>query len=324
MSICTTFRACGLLAAVILAGVPTQGRAEAQTSISLGSSDFDNGIGLPATSQQTTELNKTLSTTYSARSFYVDREGVRHTTGGLLSTASATTSAGLSRILIGGGLVYVPAPDPFFSNFPAYTFGSAGSSFSDIWTIQGGREGELARGTVYVQTDFRLETNNVVDVDPGNPLFQVGIGFDVGSSRGSDSVVWGVSDVFDAPGRFNSALSFTAMRGERVFLSSSIVAQVSGSHCGIQDPDSRQTCTISFDASHTSYVSKIVLDDGFTLTSESGELVATDLGYQYRAVLDQISPVPEASTSAMLLVGLLGLGAEAHRRRRRDLRPPRD
>lgn len=71
--------------------------------------------------------------------------------------------------------------------------------------------------------------------------------------------------------------------------------------------------TRSFDSMHTSRLQRIELPIGYTLSAESGEIVAYDGAFVYRAAL-----VPEPSTYALFPVGLLALVAA----RRKQARPP--
>lgn len=61
--------------------------------------------------------------------------------------------------------------------------------------------------------------------------------------------------------------------------------------------------------------------DPFSLAVSEGGIPATTNGYTYALHFDLQTPVPEASTWAMMLVGFVGLGYGAYRRSRRNDRP---
>lgn len=297
------------LAAVVLLALASAGAQAAiySEAVVFASDPF---IEEPVIRLSTDESGEVLSASMTAKVGYF-----RYATGEYVQTGSvsgetyAATFYGVNRVGSASGLGYVAAPENDRGNsIPGYTGASAASSWTDLWTIVGGTPGSTVSGVVKGHIDFGLALTGPVEVGPGTSGLQASYVFQANDG----SVIFDDMDFLSTSGgplkTIDWEVNFTARSGESFFAESVFVAATN--QCGISDPVST-FCAYAFSATRSSIMDLVTLPEGYSLTSQSGEIVTHGGGFTYQASLDEVAPpVPEPETFFMLAVGL-GLVAGA-------------
>lgn len=229
-------------------------------------------------------------------------------------SSAAATDFGINRVGVTGELFGISEPGLFAF---AYASGIADSRWNDRWTIGGGIAGDLLTVSLSGRTTYDLF---LTGVSMPNPALQLGHGIYAGSPVGSDQVFFAADEfVTSAPaGYIDWVLSFNARSGDEVQVGMYLQAQLDGGSLGLNlgATDKR----IAFDAMHTSLLESIEIPFGYSITAASGQLVAHDGGFAYRAVLAELAnegTVPEPHTLALAALGLFATGLASRRRRRK-------
>lgn len=255
-------------------------------------------------------------------------DGSTHTLATVTSSASAATDYGINRVSAAGGFVrntstipglsQIEGPFPFYSDPIAIATSGAISLWYDRWTVTGGAPNTAVSVTVHGTIDFDLTASGRFLEDVRTNAFIAQARFFVPSVE--NPLVADTVDFIAAAGPSGHGLiSWSQTFSVGTYSSIDVAAEfrASDTPANIADYNVDGGASVAFSAMHTSKITSIELPDGYSLTSESGQIVAHDGAFAYQAVLnDSALPVPEPSTYAFMLAGLGVVGFTARRNKR--------
>jgi hypothetical protein len=186
---------------------------------------------------------------------------------------------------------------------------ATGENYCDSSSISGGAPGDLVSVSLSGRTTYRFAITDIAGITDTRS-FNVEQSFSVSTRPDFKSVVLDTADFVSNAGAgfVDWSMNFVGTVGMPVNVNSYFDAS---SDCcydvlsGTQDYD----VTYSFDSMNTSRLQRIELPSGYSLTADSGEIVAHDGAFADRAAV-----VPEPQTWALLVFGLGVLGRRAARR----------
>jgi hypothetical protein len=239
------------------------------------------------------------------------------TSGSVSGSALAETDYGLNRVAVSGGIVGI-------SSFPDFGFafvdGLGYSIWNDSLLVSGGAVGDLVNLSLSGRTTYLLDLTGGASVSSGSPALQLEQQFVADSSIGSGRVTLDTDDFAAAApqGFLDWTVSFAAHSGDTVTLTMVMQASLSSSFLGLDLGITDKH--VIFDSSNTALLKTLDVTDGYSLSAASGELVADNGAFAYRAVLaaTPVTPVPEPETYALMLAGLAAVGVAARRRKNRE------
>lgn len=295
-------RSMQVAASLVLAGACYSGTAAAQTIYSFARTYGSEAVP-PIVGVESSAPGEVVSQSASQDGYYYDPDKTYF--GTVTGQASAATHYGINRTSAGAGLIGISEPGRFGV---AYVNADAQSSWADVWTITGGNTGDPITLSLSGRTTYDLSL--LGGAQPDAPALQLYLGVQIYGTHGTDQRSFdnSVFVAHQADGYFDWSLSLIALSGEIVGVGASMQAGLSPSFAGVDLGTTRKL--FSFDAMHTSKLEFVTLTDGYSIGAASGELVAHDGGFAYRAVL-----VPEPGTYALTAAGLLALFVTIRRRK---------
>ena len=298
-----TCAACVLIASTFAAS------AQLLPAVNSSAASFGSDTVPPVIQSTTSVAGEIVSQSATASAYLHNSPDGPVLVGSVGGSSSAATDFGINRVGVGGGLIGIAEPGAFAF---AYTSGQSFSRWNDSWTVGGGTMGELLTVSLSGRTTYELSLAGGA-IDPR--ALQIGQGFNAGGSQLS----WSSDDFFAnaAAGYIDWVLSFDARSGDEVQVAMYFQASLDGGSLGLDLGTTNKG--IAFDAMHTSLLESISLPIGYSLTAESGQLVAHDGGFAYRAVLAELAnegTVAEPQTLALAALGLFATGLASRRRSR--------
>jgi hypothetical protein len=261
----------------------------------------------PFSSQYTTQPGEWLWATGTSQNSYVPASNEGRIGYGPIAFGNAHTNTviGANRLRLNAQFVTAFAgypEDASSATFYSTVDASALSRWYDTWRVTGLPDGSPVKLTLSGTVDFSIYGSLYWPLRTS--------GYDIKYSvfvQGADAVTLTTPD-FDTgagPGSIDWTYSFEWTAGTPVLIGSILsLDTLAGPIAALQ------TCVVCvgdffFDSSNTAKFGLIEVSDGASLQSESGYLKLASGGAGYIYDSPAVSPIPEPTTFAMLLVGLL-------------------